>query len=63
MQIRVWDVFDSKSAVEVFPHTTDVRAFSFRPDGKEICVATLGKSSVQFTTLNPFFCVVNLTFF
>eukprot|EP00123_Amoebidium_parasiticum_P001398 comp12472_c0_seq1/m.7413 comp12472_c0_seq1/g.7413 ORF comp12472_c0_seq1/g.7413 comp12472_c0_seq1/m.7413 type:complete len:857 (-) comp12472_c0_seq1:495-3065(-) len=39
--IRVWDVFDRKSAVEVLPHTTDVRAFAFRPDGKEICVATL----------------------
>eukprot|EP00124_Ichthyophonus_hoferi_P002564 Ihof_evm3s179 gene=Ihof_evmTU3s179 len=39
--IRVWDIFDRKAAVEVFPHTTDVRAFGFRPDGKEICVATL----------------------
>ena len=39
--VKIWDIFDKKSAVESFSHKTDCLALSFRPDGKELVVATL----------------------
>lgn len=39
--MRLWDIFDSKSATETLTHSSDVVALSFRPDGKELCVSTL----------------------
>eukprot|EP00127_Corallochytrium_limacisporum_P007050 Clim_evm10s241 gene=Clim_evmTU10s241 len=38
---RVWDIFESKAKVEPLPHNTDCLAVTFRPDGKELAVATL----------------------
>eukprot|EP01083_Nonionella_stella_P087419 243227_1 len=40
--VKLWTVFEGKSAVETFRQTSsDVLAVAFRPDGKEVCSATL----------------------
>ncbi|KAL5575626.1 hypothetical protein UlMin_017325 [Ulmus minor] len=39
--VRLWDVFDSKSAVEPFHHTHDVLTVVYRPDGKQLACSTL----------------------
>lgn len=39
--VRVWDVFEHKAAVETLVHDSDVLAVAFRPDGREVCAATL----------------------
>ena len=42
--VRVWDLFSRGSTskcMETFRHKSDVLTVSFRPDGKEICAATL----------------------
>ncbi|BGP39918.1 U3 snoRNP protein [Rhodotorula kratochvilovae] len=39
--IRVWDTFGRSSAVEPFQLKADALAVAFRPDGKEVAVATL----------------------
>ncbi|GAA5907233.1 hypothetical protein JCM8208_006726 [Rhodotorula glutinis] len=39
--IRVWDTFGRSSAVEPFQLKADALALAFRPDGKEVAVATL----------------------
>lgn len=37
----MWDVFESKGAVETFPHTHDVLTVVYRPDGKQLACSTL----------------------
>eukprot|EP00743_Colponemidia_sp_Colp-15_P006217 GILK01006687.1.p1 GENE.GILK01006687.1~~GILK01006687.1.p1 ORF type:complete len:888 (+),score=130.49 GILK01006687.1:52-2715(+) len=39
--VRVWDMFARKAKTETFQHTSDVLTVAFRPDGKELCAATL----------------------
>ncbi|KAK3411024.1 hypothetical protein EUGRSUZ_J03040 [Eucalyptus grandis] len=39
--VRLWDVFESKGAVETFPHTHDVLTVVYRPDGKQLACSTL----------------------
>lgn len=42
--VRVWDLFSrgvGSKCVETFQHKSDVLAVAFRPDGLEICAATL----------------------
>jgi WD40 repeat protein len=34
--VRLWDVFESKGAVETFQHSHDVLTLAYRPDGKQI---------------------------
>jgi periodic tryptophan protein 2 len=38
---RIWDVFAGKGNTESFQHTHDVLALAYRPDGKQLAVATL----------------------
>lgn len=37
----MWDVFEGKGAVETFPHTHDVLAVVYRPDGRQLACSTL----------------------
>lgn len=39
--VRVWDVYRSGTATEVFTHGTDVLDVSFRPDGEELAACCL----------------------
>ncbi|XP_058226771.1 periodic tryptophan protein 2 [Rhododendron vialii] len=39
--VRLWDVFEGKGAVETFPHTHDVLAVVYRPDGRQLACSTL----------------------
>ena len=39
--LRTWDVFESKGAKEIFNLVADGLSITFRPDGKEVAVATL----------------------
>ncbi|CAL5095863.1 unnamed protein product [Urochloa decumbens] len=39
--VRLWDVFESKGAVETFQHSHDVLTLAYRPDGKQIACSTL----------------------
>ncbi|EPY54274.1 U3 snoRNP-associated protein Utp1 [Schizosaccharomyces cryophilus OY26] len=39
--VRIWDIFSRSGIVEPFPIPSDVLALSFRPDGKELSVASL----------------------
>lgn len=39
--VRIWNLFGKKRSNETLVHTSDVLALAFRPDGKELCVATL----------------------
>lgn len=40
--VRLWDVFTGrKDSREALEHSCDVLALAFRPDGKELCTATL----------------------
>ncbi|KAF6253746.1 WD40-repeat-containing domain protein [Scenedesmus sp. NREL 46B-D3] len=39
--VRTWDVYDSKSQLEVLQHSHDVLALAWRPDGKQLASATL----------------------
>lgn len=39
--VRLWDVFESKGAVEKFVHTHDVLTVAYRPDGKQLACSTL----------------------
>lgn len=39
--VRVWDIFQRKPSRETFAHTTDVLAVAYRPDGRQLCAATL----------------------
>ncbi|EEB05556.1 U3 snoRNP-associated protein Utp1 [Schizosaccharomyces japonicus yFS275] len=39
--VRVWDIFKRSGIVEPLPMPSDVLSIAFRPDGKELCVATL----------------------
>eukprot|EP00798_Chlamydomonas_sp_ICE-L_P014256 gene14256-20229_t len=39
--VRTWDVFNGKSAIEIFQHSHDVLALGFRPDGKQLAASTL----------------------
>ncbi|VAH09388.1 unnamed protein product [Triticum turgidum subsp. durum] len=39
--VRLWDVFESKGAVETFQHSHDVLTLAYRPDGRQIACSTL----------------------
>lgn len=39
--VRLWNVYSNKALVEPLAHSTDVLAVAFRPDGKQVCAATL----------------------
>lgn len=39
--VRLWDVFESKGAVETFQHSHDVLTLTYRPDGRQIACSTL----------------------
>jgi periodic tryptophan protein 2 len=39
--VRLWDVFESKGAVETFQLSHDVLTLAYRPDGKQIACSTL----------------------
>ena len=39
--VRVWDVFGRSQKSETLTHSKDVLCLAFRPDGREICTATL----------------------
>ncbi|KDO23505.1 hypothetical protein SPRG_11427 [Saprolegnia parasitica CBS 223.65] len=39
--VRVWNVYQNKPFVEPLAHSSDVLAVAFRPDGKQVCSATL----------------------
>jgi periodic tryptophan protein 2 len=39
--VRLWNVYQNKSLIEPLAHSTDVLAVAFRPDGKQVCSATL----------------------
>jgi periodic tryptophan protein 2 len=39
--VRLWNVYQNKSIIEPLAHSTDVLAVAFRPDGKQLCSATL----------------------
>lgn len=39
--VRLWNVYQNKSLIEPLAHSTDVLAVAFRPDGKQLCTATL----------------------
>lgn len=39
--VRIWNVFSRKVTVEPLNLQTEIQTVAFRPDGKEICVATL----------------------
>ncbi|KAL6751014.1 WD40 repeat-like protein [Haematococcus lacustris] len=39
--VRTWDVFSGGGTVEALQHSHDVLALAFRPDGKQLAVATL----------------------
>jgi WD40 repeat protein len=40
--LRLWDVFGRNPKTEGLEHTHDVLCVAYRPDGREICVSTLG---------------------
>jgi periodic tryptophan protein 2 len=45
--VRLWDVFESKSATQSLPHSADVLCVSWRHDGKQLASSTLdGQMSV-----------------
>ena len=46
--IRLWNAFGRSKAVEPFTLSADVLAMAFRPDGKELAVATLDGSIAFF---------------
>jgi len=39
--VRVWNVYQNKPFIEPLAHSSDVLAVTFRPDGKQLCSATL----------------------
>lgn len=39
--VRIWNVFSRKVTVEPLNLQTEIQTVAFRPDGKEVCVATL----------------------
>ncbi|CAN1126420.1 Periodic tryptophan protein 2 [Linum perenne] len=39
--VRLWDIFEGRSAVETFSHTHDVLTVVYRPDGKQLACSTL----------------------
>lgn len=39
--VRLWNVYASKGVGEPLAHSTDVLAVAFRPDGRQLCSATL----------------------
>ncbi|KAH9090244.1 hypothetical protein LEN26_018928 [Aphanomyces euteiches] len=39
--VRVWNVYQNKPFIEPLAHSSDVLAVAFRPDGKQVCSATL----------------------
>lgn len=39
--IRLWNVYENKSLIEPLIHSHDVLAVAFRPDGEQLCCATL----------------------
>lgn len=39
--VRIWNVFSRKVTVEPLNLQTEIQTIAFRPDGKELCVATL----------------------
>jgi len=39
--MRVWDIYNRKSAVETLTHSTDVVALAIRPDGDQVCTTDL----------------------
>lgn len=38
--LKLWDVYKN-SCIETFEHGCDVLALAFRPDGKQLCSATI----------------------
>ena len=42
--VRLWNVYQNKALIEPLAHSTDVLAVAFRPDGKQVCAATLNGS-------------------
>ncbi|XP_049850747.1 periodic tryptophan protein 2 homolog [Schistocerca gregaria] len=38
---KIWHVYSSKHPVESLNHSSDLTALAYRPDGNEVCVATL----------------------
>jgi len=48
--VRVWDVFGRHPKTESLSHTHDVLCVAYRPDGREICTATLGGELVFWDT-------------
>lgn len=39
--VRVHDLFSKTTKGEVLEHNSEVMSLDFKPDGKEICVATM----------------------
>jgi WD40 repeat protein len=39
--VRIWQLYATKDASEVLEHQSEVLAVAFRPDGKELCSATM----------------------
>ncbi|RHY31289.1 hypothetical protein DYB32_003624 [Aphanomyces invadans] len=39
--VRVWNVYQNKPFIEPLAHSSDVLAVAFRPDGKQVCSASL----------------------
>lgn len=39
--VRLWDVFKASTAPETFTQESDVLSIAWRPDGKQLCAATL----------------------
>lgn len=39
--LRTWDVYNGKGALDTLQHTHDVLALAMRPDGKQLTVSTL----------------------
>jgi len=39
--VRLWDVFESKTATQTFQHSSDVLCVTYRPDGKELASSSL----------------------
>ncbi|KAI8866458.1 putative WD repeat protein [Ramicandelaber brevisporus] len=39
--VKRWDVFGRSHSVETYQHTHEVLALAYRPDGRELCTATL----------------------
>lgn len=48
--VRLWEVFSRNKNMQELPHSTEVLAIAFRPDGQEISAATLKGEIVMWST-------------